>query len=93
MAKLARRGFIKQATIGVASAGVLAGVFAGGARFGAASPHFASAATDLSATKLSGPLVAYVHDLAKGEISVMVGKREVIIRDPDLALRLATAAK
>jgi hypothetical protein len=39
------------------------------------------------------PLIAHVRDLARGEISLMVGKEEVIHRDRDLAARLYAAAR
>lgn len=37
----------------------------------------------------SGPLLAYVRDPAKGEISVLVGEHEVVYQDRGLAARLA----
>jgi hypothetical protein len=40
----------------------------------------------------SEPVVAYVKDPSIGEISVMSGDREVIVRDPKLAAKLARAA-
>lgn len=39
-----------------------------------------------------GPLMAYVKDHRTGDIAVMVGEREVVYRDPDLAARLARIA-
>jgi hypothetical protein len=91
MAKLTRRGFIKQTSVSVATIGVLA-----------AAPLVAfpdapdAVATDLSAeeasvAELSGPLVAHVRDLATGEISLMSGTQEIIYRDPELVMRLIRA--
>jgi hypothetical protein len=40
----------------------------------------------------SEPVVAYVKNPKDGEISVMSGDREVKIRDPKLAARIARAA-
>jgi hypothetical protein len=37
------------------------------------------------------PLVAYVRDLGKGEVSVYVGTREITVRDPELVARLSQA--
>ena len=37
----------------------------------------------------SGPLIAYVNDIASDEVSVMVGEQEVVVRDRDLVARLA----
>lgn len=41
----------------------------------------------------SEPVVAYVKDPRKGEISVMSGDREVTVRDPKLAARISRAAR
>jgi len=38
-------------------------------------------------------VVAYVHDLSKGEIHVMVGTRQVIHHDKTLAAHLARVAQ
>lgn len=40
----------------------------------------------------SAPVVAYVKDPRTGEISLMSGEHEVIVRDRDLAARLGRAA-
>jgi hypothetical protein len=39
----------------------------------------------------SGPLVAYITDIRSGEVLVMMGEREVLIRDHKLCARLARA--
>jgi hypothetical protein len=91
MAKLTRRGFIKQTSVSVAAIGVLA-----------AAPLVAvSDAPDLVATdvvaeetsiaELTGPVIAHVGDLATGEISLMTGTQEIIYRDPELVMRLMRA--
>jgi hypothetical protein len=41
---------------------------------------------------VSGPLVAYVTDMQGGEVTLMVGEREVVVHDRDLTARLAHAA-
>jgi hypothetical protein len=38
-----------------------------------------------------GPLVAYVSDVRNGEVSVMMGEREVLIRDHQLCASLVRA--
>ena len=92
MAKLTRRGFIGQTTASVATIGILATV-----PTLAATPEMTdlvasdTAAAELSATSFAEPLVAHVSDLASGEISIMVGAREVILRDTDLVMRLLKA--
>lgn len=90
MAKLTRRTLIKQTSvgaIGVATIGVLA-----------AAPHLAGAApakhvaTEQSVAASSGPMVVHVRNFSTGEIGVMYGEKEVILRDPALVTRLLQAA-
>ena len=91
MAKLTRRTLIKQTSvgaIGVAAVGVLAAV-----------PHLASAAPaaehtvkEQSDTASSGPMVVHVRNFSTGEIGVMYGEKEVVLRDPALVTRLLRAA-
>ena len=78
MGNSTRRGFLAMAGIGAAAVGAAA-VEAGGA----------AAAEQRS----SGPLVAYVRDVRRGEISVMVGEHEVVVRDRDLVNRLVHASR
>jgi len=75
-----RRGFL-----------VIAG--AGAAAVGAATVAPAAGAAPVRAPSgASGPLVAYVSDMQSGEVTLMVGEREVVVHDRDLAARLARAA-
>ena len=84
MAKLSRRGFIKQTSATVATFGVLAAV-----PVLTTEPQAVDVATtDLSAVTLSDPLIAHVSDIASGEISLLVGTQEIIFRDPQLVMRL-----
>lgn len=100
MAKLTRRRLLKETSVGVATLGVLAGV--------ATTAHHTTAATTSTATSaaaasipatgkpvaaLDGPVVAHVRDLATGEIALMVGTREIVYRDPVLAMSLLQAAQ
>ena len=76
-----RRGFLALAGAGAAAAGAA----------GAAAP--ATAAPPIRAPAgASGPLVAYVTDMQHGELTLMVGEREVLVHDRNLAARLARAA-
>jgi hypothetical protein len=43
--------------------------------------------------ELTEPLVAQVKDLTTGEISLFQGEREVVVRSPELARSLLSAAK
>lgn len=81
MTDLTRRGFVKN------SAGAAAGMTVIG---GLVAEH--ADATDAAAAG-SEPVVAYVKDPGKGEISVMAGDREVTIHDPKLAARITRAAR
>ena len=79
MSDITRLGFIKS------SAGAAAGVTVIGSLAAAkADAHEAPAG--------SVPVVAYMKDPSSGEIALMVGEREVIIQDRQLAARLSRAA-
>jgi hypothetical protein len=77
---LTRRGFVNK------SAGAAAGLTAIGA-------IVAEQADADSGTAGSDPVVAYVSDPSSGEISVMAGDREVVVRDRKLAAQIARAAR
>ena len=83
MAMFTRRGLIKQTSVGAATAGALLAVP------GLASMRSASAAPAL--TLPVEPMAAYVRNAASGEISLLIGRREVVIHDPDLVRRLVQA--
>jgi hypothetical protein len=89
MAKLARRGFLKQTSAGVAAVGLLAAIPV------AASPEVTDSAetglSELSAAGLPETLVAHISDFSTGEISLLVGTQEIIYRDPELVARLLRA--
>jgi hypothetical protein len=89
MAKLTRRDLIKQTSAGAAALGALAAVPGLAGVQGAPEAHGAG----LSAADRNGPLVAYLRDVAKGEIGLLVGTREIIVRDPELVQRLLRAAQ
>ncbi len=83
---LSRRRFFQQASVGVAAAGALA---VGGAGILAAERVHAS----------SGPLldgsgvIAHVVDAKKGVISILVGTREIIYTNRDMAQELLRATR
>jgi hypothetical protein len=90
MAKLARRGFLKQTTVGVATLGVLAGVGVPGlAVVSSDAPEIAE--TEMPAMAIAEPLIAHVRDFASGEISLMYGTQEIIYKDPEFVMRLLKA--
>jgi len=80
-----RRTFLAGAAGLAAGTGGLAAAQASGA------VPFAGAATaaETAVDDTAGALVAYVRDLAAGEIAVMRGDREVVVVDHDLARALA----
>lgn len=80
-----RRGFLGMAGAGAVAAGT---VSLAPAAF--AEDADAKAPPEGSANE---PVVAYVSDARKGEVSVMSGEREVIVRDRALANRLLNAAR
>ncbi|WP_020388740.1 twin-arginine translocation signal domain-containing protein [Kribbella catacumbae] len=43
-------------------------------------------------TESSGPLVAYVGNVGRSEVSIMVGEQEVVVHDADLVARLVRAS-
>jgi hypothetical protein len=91
MAKLARRGFLKQTSASVATIGVLATI--PGLAMAPDMPEVAAPdLSELSATLMNNPVVAHISDPATGEISLLVGTQEIIYRDPDLVMRLLKAA-
>jgi hypothetical protein len=89
MAKLTRRGFIKDATAGAAAVGAIA-VVPGMAVAHAAPKDWTARA---SAKKVEGPLVAHVRNYATGEVAILVGTREIIVHDHALVSRLVKATE
>lgn len=88
MAHLTRQGFIKKSSVSVAAVAALAGVpgiVAHAAPF-AEEKHIAPNA-------LQGPLVAHVRDAASGEVCLLVGEREIVVRDKVLVRHLLKAAQ
>jgi anaerobic selenocysteine-containing dehydrogenase len=87
MDKLSRRSFMK-----------VAGAATGAAAL-AAAPPLARAAMEPEAEQIDPtarlphePVVAYVRDAARGEITVLAGTREATYRDKTLVKRLLKAA-
>jgi len=89
MAKLTRRGFIKQTSVGAASLGVLAAV----PSVALASHGHHGAEMALTKAELAEPMVAHVRNAATGEIAILVGTREIIIHDRAIVARLVKATR
>lgn len=88
MINVNRRSFLRQTTAGAAAVAIVAAAPA--AMSGHALPTPPS--IELSGPTMTAPLMAYVRNVTAGEIALMVGTREVVIRDVDLARRLMKAA-
>ena len=89
MSELTRRNFVTK------SAGAAAGVTALGTLLSAeaeAKPRRAHRKAGGGSRRGSGPVVAFVRDPDRGEVSVMRGERRVTIRDRKLAAALSRAA-
>jgi hypothetical protein len=85
MSDATRRGFLVFAGAGTAAA---VGAVAAPKIFG---DHTAEAATQLEAADLANAesFVVHVKDVKRGELTILVGEREVSIIDRELATRLA----
>jgi hypothetical protein len=75
-----RRGFLT-----AAGAGTAAGLAA------AALPGTAQAQEEQLPAGASGAMAAYIHDVQKSEVAVLVEGRQVIVTDKQLVARLASA--
>jgi hypothetical protein len=86
MSDATRRTFLVAAGAGAAAIGVAT-----------VAPASAAAATTKGSNQpaqlpTGEPLVAYVSDASTGEVTLLVGEREVLIKDRDLVSRLTSAA-
>jgi hypothetical protein len=86
--KLTRRSFLKQTSVGAATIGLLPAVPAL-----AVIPHLPEAAAPELSTAFTSPMVAHVSDVATGEVTLFVGVREIVFRDPQLVARLIKATR
>lgn len=94
MATLTRRGLMRRTAFGTAAGALLispARTFAHATTVGAAPTTRTS--PDRHALDARAPLGAYIHDVATGGITILLGTREVTVRDPDLVRRLVQAAR
>jgi len=82
MAKFTRRGLIKQATIGVGAAGVVAAAAAAGAHFAPAASTTGTQNTKQAAISSTDPIVVWVGNPADGTIVMMRGEQQKVVNDP-----------
>ncbi len=91
MAKVTRNLFLKQASAGAVTVGALAAL--PGMTSAAHAAPKSVPAEDGSPVSHRGPLVAHVKDAASGEISFLVGTREIKVHNPELVRQLVKAAR
>jgi len=84
--ELTRRSFLQQTPVTAASLGLLTALPA------AAISRPPTAAAPRMATPPTGSMVIHVGDVATGEMTLLVGAREVAFRDPGLVARLIETA-
>ena len=89
MTTLTRRDVLKKTSAGAATLGALLVapglVSADTVQAGRAATHSTPSGHE--------PLVAYVRDASAGEITLLVGTREIVVHDPKLVMRLVQAAQ
>ncbi len=89
--EVSRRGFLARTMALTTAVGLIAAAPAWALRtLGEAR---AAAQPDEAGSALSAPLVAYVRDVHKGEVVLMVGTKEVVRRDPGLVSRLVRSCE
>jgi hypothetical protein len=80
MSEVTRLGFMRSSAKAVAGATAIGAIVASQAEAREGEPG-------------TEPVVAYVKNPRRGEVSVMSGNREVTVKDRELAARLARAAR
>jgi hypothetical protein len=84
---LTRRSFLKQSSVSAATLGLLPAI-----PLATMPPALEAARPELPAT-LTPPMVVSVSDVATGEVTLLVGPREIVFRDRKLVSRLLKAAR
>ena len=87
MTKVTRRTLIKKASVGAATLGVMA---AAPTLIGTGSAEAAQSDTPAA---YGDSIIAHVRNRKTSEIALLVGTREVIVRDRELVRRLVKAAQ
>jgi hypothetical protein len=92
MSELTRRAFLKQSGVTAAAAGAAVAVPKGlrGRSRPEHTPQEARQTTSAAAAERQAErrLVVHVPDTSKSELRLMVGEREIVLRDRDLVSRL-----
>jgi hypothetical protein len=96
---VSRRVFLKRGSLTVAAAGLVTAIPGLPALFSEAAPEAPAAegaaadASGIEAGALQESLVVQVKNLQTGEMSVYVGEREIVYRDPQLASQILRASR
>ena len=85
MSDTSRRKFLAAAGIGAAGTTGLVGGLTG-------APASAASTATRSSTSAREPVVAYVEHHFSDRVHLMVGEREIVVHDQDLATRILNAA-
>lgn len=92
MEHLTRRRFLGWSSAGAAAGVGLAALVPHLVSKGIVSPSVPAATASQAAAPVlpafSNPVVAYVHNAASGNLSLMAGTQEITVHDPDLVARL-----
>jgi hypothetical protein len=86
--KLTRRSFLKQTSASAATLSLLPAIPAL-----ATISHSPEATMPLLPAESTGPIVVHVSNVGTGEITLLVGAREIVFHDPELVARLIKAAR
>jgi hypothetical protein len=92
MSDITRRSFLKQSGVTAAAAGALVAVPKGLSRTQTKAASARRTTTAAAKASVDRHLVVHVPDTRKGELRVLIGERQVVIRDRELVSRLARAA-
>lgn len=91
MNNASRRTFFKTAGAGAAVAGAAVALSPSGISGSAAAAAPVAAAHTALPAAAKGSMVAYIHDVSTGEVSVMVEGHEVTVTDHQLVAKIAHA--
>ncbi|MGA7173043.1 MAG: twin-arginine translocation signal domain-containing protein [Candidatus Dormiibacterota bacterium] len=92
MNRVSRRTFLRQASLGAAAVGVATTV-PSFLRPGSKSTGKSAAVRPMGRVTQDGPLVAHIDDVNTGEITVMVGTRQVTLQNDQIARQLLGATQ
>jgi len=82
MAKITRRGLIKQATIGVGAAGAVVAAAATGVHFASAANNTNTSDKKQSAITATDPIVVWIGNPADSTVVMMRGESQVVVNNP-----------